>query len=133
MNTKVSKPTSVRKVIMLLALTLTLALVPPLAPSGTRGVAFSASAHPVESQFQAAPSPPTQQTLAKVSDSANLGSPASPGSLDKPGTPLGEMLNSDGTLNLSTGFSGSLDPSGWAMVSGAGEPPRFAPAPEGRS
>ena len=38
------------------------------------------------------------------------------------------MLNEDGTLNLSSGFSGSLDPSGWQMVSLAGEPPRFVPS-----
>ena len=38
---------------------------------------------------------------------------------------LGSLLNADGTLNLSSGFSGSLDTAGWHMVSAAGEPPRF--------
>jgi hypothetical protein len=42
--------------------------------------------------------------------------------------PLDTLLQPDGTLDLSSGFSGSLDPSGWELVSGAGERPRFRPA-----
>ena len=30
-------------------------------------------------------------------------------------TPLEQLLNADGTLNLTTGFSGSVDVSGWVM------------------
>src|SRR2546428_4221649 len=30
-----------------------------------------------------------------------------------PGRPLAELLNSDGTLNLNTGYSGTLNPAGW--------------------
>ncbi len=43
-------------------------------------------------------------------------------------TPLAELLNPDGTLNLTTGFRGSLDARGWRLVSGPDEAPRFAPA-----
>src|SRR5213080_3252807 len=39
--------------------------------------------------------------------------------------PLGSLLNEDGTVNLKTGFSGSLDSKGWEMVSRPGEQPRF--------
>ncbi len=44
-----------------------------------------------------------------------------------PAQPLKEMLNPDGTLNLTKGFRGSLDARGWQLVSGPNEPPRFAP------
>ena len=46
----------------------------------------------------------------------------------------GEKLNltsnvqPDGTLNLQTGFSGSLDPRGWRLASEPGQPPRFVRA-----
>ena len=40
--------------------------------------------------------------------------------------PLGTLLNSNGMLDLTTGFSGSLDVTGWDLVSGPGEPPRFS-------
>ena len=39
--------------------------------------------------------------------------------------PHTSLLNSDGTLNLSTGFSGSLDARGWQMVIGKNGEPRF--------
>ena len=39
--------------------------------------------------------------------------------------PLVTVLNPDGTLNLTTGFSGSLDTRGWKMVTGSGGEPRF--------
>src|SRR5437762_361082 len=35
--------------------------------------------------------------------------------LGQPARPLERVLNKDGTLNLSTGFSGSADPKGWRM------------------
>ncbi len=42
--------------------------------------------------------------------------------------PLAELLNPDGTLRLSGGRAGSIDLSGWQMVSPPGAAPRFAPA-----
>ncbi len=44
--------------------------------------------------------------------------------------PLGSLLQPDGTLNLQTGFSGSLNPRGWQLVSKPGQPPRFVRASE---
>src|SRR5437870_794320 len=49
-----------------------------------------------------------------------------PAGLGQTATPLEKLLNPDGTLNTKSGFTGSLDPTGWEMVSGRGEPPRFA-------
>ena len=43
------------------------------------------------------------------------------------GRPLSDLLNANGTLDLSTGFRGSLDGRGWRMVSRPEEAPRFAP------
>jgi hypothetical protein len=48
----------------------------------------------------------------------------------EPAQPLSSRLNPDGTLNLETGFSGSLDASGWQMLTGPNGEPRFAPATE---
>src|SRR5438445_11702325 len=45
--------------------------------------------------------------------------------LVRPTTPLESLLNKDGTLKLDTGFSGSLDPSGWRMATGPNGKPRF--------
>src|SRR4051812_42849276 len=59
-----------------------------------------------------------------ASDAGN--SPAS-----VPGRPVAEMLNADGTLNLDSGFNGSLDMAGWKMASGPGGAPRFVPAVAG--
>jgi hypothetical protein len=42
--------------------------------------------------------------------------------------PLERFLNPDGTLNLSSGFRGSLDPNGWQLRLGEGGAPRFEPA-----
>src|SRR5207249_2304042 len=47
------------------------------------------------------------------------------------GRPLAGLLNPDGTLNLSTGYAGSLDPTGWRMETAAGGRPRFVPAAPG--
>jgi hypothetical protein len=41
------------------------------------------------------------------------------------------MLKADGSLNLGTGWSGSLDPSSWTMTTDANGAPRFVRAPEG--
>ena len=43
--------------------------------------------------------------------------------------PIANLLNPDGSLDLSPGQYGSIDLSGWQMVSGMGEAPRFAPLP----
>jgi hypothetical protein len=51
--------------------------------------------------------------------------------------PLEALLNADGTLNLSSGFSGSLDATGWQLSTGPGGEPRFtragAPIQEGNA
>ncbi|MFN8472343.1 MAG: PPC domain-containing protein [Anaerolineae bacterium] len=39
--------------------------------------------------------------------------------------PLSELLNTDGTLNTNTGYSGSLDATGWVVTTGARGAPRF--------
>ncbi|MBL8167513.1 MAG: putative Ig domain-containing protein, partial [Acidobacteria bacterium] len=44
------------------------------------------------------------------------------------GQPLEKMLNPDGSLNLSTGFSGSLDVKGWQMEHAPDDAPRFVKA-----
>jgi hypothetical protein len=45
-----------------------------------------------------------------------------------PPTPLAQLLNPDYTLNLGSGFSGSLDARGWAMHMDSNGSPRFVPA-----
>lgn len=45
-------------------------------------------------------------------------------------SPLSAILNPDGSLNLSTGFSGSLDPTGWRMQFSQDGAPIFQPASE---
>ena len=39
--------------------------------------------------------------------------------------PLEQLLNEDGTLNLAAGFSGTLNPKGYRMITAAGGAPRF--------
>ena len=41
--------------------------------------------------------------------------------------PLAELLNPDGSLDLSTGFRGALDPAGWRMEYAPGGVPVFKP------
>jgi hypothetical protein len=41
--------------------------------------------------------------------------------------PLAELLNPDGTLNLASGWRGSLDARSWRLASAPGEAPHFAP------
>ena len=45
-------------------------------------------------------------------------------------TPLRELLKPNGTLDLSTGFSGALDPVGWRMAYDANGGPVFVQARE---
>ncbi len=47
--------------------------------------------------------------------------------------PLETLLNADGTLNLSTGFSGSLDIGGWSMALASDGTPHFSRARPGDS
>src|SRR3954447_4485511 len=47
------------------------------------------------------------------------------------GHPLGELLNADGTVNLSTHFSGSVEMAGWQMAGGLNGAPKFVPAAAG--
>src|SRR5437868_3852414 len=61
-----------------------------------------------------------------------------PGGVSEPNTvanqtakPLETLLNDDGTLNLNSGFTGSLDPTGWSMVAGSKGQPRFVKTGEG--
>jgi trimeric autotransporter adhesin len=44
---------------------------------------------------------------------------------DRSGLPLEEFLKKDGTLDLSKGYSGSLDPRGWRMATGKNGEPLF--------
>ncbi len=53
--------------------------------------------------------------------------PVAAGAASPAGRSLREFLNPDGTLNLKLKFQGSVDARGWQLVSGADEPPRFAP------
>ncbi len=47
------------------------------------------------------------------------------------GRPLADLLNPDGTVNLHTGFSGSLDTAGWRLTGALQGAPRFAPLAPG--
>lgn len=41
--------------------------------------------------------------------------------------PLAELLNPNGTVNVRSGYRGSIDPRGWRLVNSSDGPPRFAP------
>lgn len=56
------------------------------------------------------------------------GLPSTAASQAGKGMPLGDVLNPDGTLNLTSGFSGSLDPTGYTMQTGPNGEPRFVSA-----
>src|SRR5438874_2159720 len=58
--------------------------------------------------------------------SPDMAAAAAPGAWPA-GRPLAGLLNPDGTLNLNTGYMGSLDPAGWRMETAAGGRPRFVP------
>src|SRR5438067_8138065 len=45
--------------------------------------------------------------------------------VNRPATPLENLLNADGTLNLPGGFSSSVDPTGWRMDTDPSGQPRF--------
>lgn len=51
---------------------------------------------------------------------------AQPGA--QPPVPLASQLNADGTLDLTRGFSGTLDARGWTLLADAGKGPRFVKA-----
>ena len=56
--------------------------------------------------------------------SPDMAAAAAPGAWPA-GRPLAGLLNPDGTLNLNTGYMGSLDPAGWRMETAAGGRPRL--------
>ncbi len=61
---------------------------------------------------------------------AEAAPPASSPTLPAPSTaqrPLAELLRPDGTLDLNSGYRGSLDPAGWHLAED-GAAPRFVPA-----
>src|SRR5205823_5059111 len=72
---------------------------------------------------------------AGASDAGPKPSPAPPApptsGLPQAGRPLADLLNADGTLDLSSGYAGTLDPTGWRMETGAGGRPRFVPSTAG--
>ncbi len=47
--------------------------------------------------------------------------------MSAPQTPVSDLLNADGTINLNNGFSGNLDLNGYHMVNGPNGEPRFVP------
>jgi hypothetical protein len=49
--------------------------------------------------------------------------------MPEPSGSLGEFLNPDGTINLTSGFNGSLDARGWQLSLGPKGEPRFMQAP----
>src|SRR4051812_15818659 len=63
--------------------------------------------------------------LAAPSPATSAPAPNSPA--DPQSRPLGDLLNADGTLNLRSGYSGALDPTGWDLTPAKGDPPRFVP------
>ena len=75
---------------------------------------------------------PQIETLSIVPDAHANGMPTQ-AARQPAATPLETLLNSDGTLNLSTGFSGSLDISGWSMALAAEGTPHFSHVHPGES
>lgn len=67
--------------------------------------------------------------LVGIADAAAAGSSdGSPAILEPPqGTAIAQVLDAQGRLALPPGFSGPIDPQGYALVSKPGEAPRFAP------
>lgn len=79
------------------------------------------------SRVQARPLP-----LAQPDAPHKAATPAEVQVINQPvGRPLASLLNSDGTLNLDTGYRGNLDPSGWQVVAQPGAQPRFVRADQG--
>jgi hypothetical protein len=58
----------------------------------------------------------------------NAGLSQSPTSSNQPLQPLEKLLNPDGTVDLTTGFTGTLDPKGFTMSTGPNGEPRFIPS-----
>jgi hypothetical protein len=75
-----------------------------------------------------------QPSLAASQESRRAVSPAAihpePARSQQSLQPLDSLLLADGTLNLQTDFSGSLNPRGWQLVGEPGQPPRFVRASE---
>ncbi len=73
---------------------------------------------------------PAEQVSARAPDAPQT-TETRPLAADAPQTtetrPLADLLKPDGTLNLASGFRGSIDARGWRLVSGPGEAPRFVP------
>src|SRR5215212_9915814 len=65
---------------------------------------------------------PAQASVSLAAPAAETQVPA------RQGKPLAGLLNPDGTLNTGSGYTGSVDPTGWRMNMGADGEPRFAPA-----
>ncbi len=63
-------------------------------------------------------------TAMRAADDPGNPAQASPSTIARP---LAELLNPDGTLDLASGWRGSLDARSWRLASGPGEAPRFAP------
>lgn len=70
---------------------------------------WAAQPGPVSAAY---PGPPRQEATA-------------PRGEGQPMTPLEKVLKPDGMIDLKSGFTGSMDPTGWEMVSEPGAPPRF--------
>ncbi len=92
-------------------------------------------AQPAQASKALLPSTPGQGLNREPGGEGETPAPA-PGlgqALGQTTTPLQSVLNPDGTLNLNSGFRGSLDARGWQMVSDAGVPPRFVRSDTGAS
>jgi len=68
--------------------------------------------------------------LAVLALACSLSAQAGPAASQN-GTPIAHFLDAEGHLHAAKGFSGSLDLSGYRMVSGVGEAPRFMSETEG--
>jgi hypothetical protein len=71
--------------------------------------------------------------LAGLSGLAPAGPAHAEASPDKEVAPLADLLNPDGSLDLSTGFQGTLGARGWRMTYAEDGAPLFEPAPEAAS
>jgi hypothetical protein len=67
-------------------------------------------------------------TMPTASRAADSGATESGAAHPVPPTALAQLLNADNTLNLGSGFSGSLDADGWTMRTDSSGTPRFVPA-----
>ena len=93
-----------------------LRLIACLVVAGLVGLPTLAELHHVEAASSHADVSPLQSV--RVQSPANT-------------TSIGSVLNPDGTLNLTEGFSGALNPAGYTMQTGPDGEPRFVPDPAG--